>query len=72
MANFLNALLPTWTYTNPTLQLLDRQMINHKKKGGASALYLASQNGHPQVVSHLLGLGARPSIARESPFCGLS
>ena len=36
--------------------------INHKKSGGATALYLASQNGHHEVVSYLLGFGARALV----------
>eukprot|EP00913_Durusdinium_trenchii_P007744 g7273.t1 len=34
------------------------QVIDHQKEGGASALYLASQNGHANVVTHLLALRA--------------
>jgi len=30
------------------------ELINEAKKGGATALYLASQNGHPGVVSYLI------------------
>ena len=47
--------------------MLDRQpqLINEAKKGGATALYLASQNGHPGVVSYLIDSRARPSTATK-------
>ena len=41
------------------------QEINHRKKGGATALYLASQNGHHEVVFHLLQNGARASVQKK-------
>ena len=42
------------------------QVINHQKLGGATALYLAAQNGHGEVVHLLIDL--RASILSRTCF----
>ena len=48
----------------PNSPARSREVINAGKDGGASALYLAAQNGHAEVVEYLIHCNARTLDAK--------